>query len=99
MSEDVNVYRDGKVHVRAEQCGNCLFSSSRLVSGQAARDIVAESRDGNAGSFVCHRNQVSAEPEAICHAWWEAFADENWTLRLAKVMGIVELVGPQPIGE
>jgi hypothetical protein len=88
----VNVYRDGAVHVRAEQCANCLLSRDRLVDGARARDLIRETRAAEGGSFVCHRSQVSDEPEAICRAWWDRYAMEDMTLRMAVAFGIVKEV-------
>jgi hypothetical protein len=86
------IYRDGAVHVRAEACDHCLFSADRLVPGALAREIVASTRAETGSSFICHRNQVSDEHEAICATWWESFADEDWMLRLAKATGIVKRI-------
>jgi hypothetical protein len=83
----VNVYRDGKVHVRAEQCDRCLFSPDRLVSGARARGLV-ESTVGS-GPFVCHRNQVSDEPEAICRVWFDRFGMTVIALRWAVIANII----------
>lgn len=90
----VEVFRDGKVHVRTERCDHCLLGSDRIVSGDRARDLVATTRASEGGSFICHKSQISDEPEAICRGWWDAFADEDWVLRLAKAMDIVEYVEP-----
>jgi hypothetical protein len=92
---EVNVYRDGKVHVRAEQCDHCLYSKDRLVDGGRARQLTAESRAVIGSSFVCHRSQVSDEPEAICAVWFERFGDEDPIMRLAQHMGIIEKVGEE----
>ncbi|AWN07782.1 hypothetical protein HOT31_gp111 [Microbacterium phage Hendrix] len=93
------VFRDGKVHVRAEQCDHCLLSRDRLVSGERARQLIAETRAQKAGSFICHRHQVSDEPEAICSAWFERFAGEDMVLRMAIAMGVVEYVSAEEDGE
>lgn len=91
---DVQVAYDGKVHVRAESCDNCLFSKDRLVSGKRARQLIADTRSQDGSTFVCHRSQVSDEPAAICRSWWDAFAMDDWTLRLAVSMDLVETVPP-----
>lgn len=91
-----NVYRDGFVHVRAHNCGNCLLSKDRLVDGPRARQIIEATRASDGGHFVCHRNQVSDEPEAICAAWYDRFGGESVILRLAEAMGVVKRVpGPE----
>jgi hypothetical protein len=87
-----DVYRDGHVHVRAEPCDRCLYSADRLVSGARARDITADTRAEDGGNFVCHRGALYGEPEAICAAWWDRFADEDWIMRLAKAEGIIKRV-------
>lgn len=86
----VNVARDGKVWVRGSACENCLLGSDRLVDGERARQLIRDTRAAEGGSFVCHRSQVSDEPEAICSEWWERFAMEDVTMRLAVVLGLVE---------
>lgn len=73
------VYRDGRVHVRAEPCDKCLLSRDRLVSGQRAREIVTATRTTVGGNFVCHRSAVSDEPEAICAAWFDRFGQDERT--------------------
>jgi hypothetical protein len=88
----VNVARDGKVHVRASQCGNCLFSKDRLVPGERARELIRDTRAEEGSTFVCHRSQVSDEPEAICHTWFEKYAQEDAWLRLAIGMDLIERV-------
>jgi len=87
MSE---VYRNGKVHVRGSQCGNCLYSKDRLVPGKRARQLTADTRAVSGSSFICHRSQVSDEGEAICRVWFDQFADEDPILRLAKAMNVIE---------
>jgi len=86
------VYRDGRIHVRGEKCGNCLYSPDRLVSGARARELTTDPRAEPGSTFVCHRSQVSDEPEAICSAWFDNFAREDPILRLAMAMGVIEYV-------
>lgn len=88
----VNIFRDGKVHVRAECCAHCLFSAERIVPGARARQILADTRATDGSSFICHRNQVSDEPEAICAAWYERFGADDPLLRLAEALGVIERV-------
>lgn len=86
------IYRDGHVHVREKQCDRCLLSKDRLVPGGRARQIIEDTRAAEGSSFICHRNLVSDEPEAICRAWWDRFADEDSILRLAMYFEIVRFV-------
>jgi hypothetical protein len=86
------VWRDGAVHVRAAQCGACLYSKDRLVSGERARQLTTDTRAEDGASFVCHRSMVSDEPEAICATWFERFAMEDAILRLAIAMDVIKRV-------
>ena len=86
------VYREGKVHVRATKCGNCLYSKNRIVDGARARQLTADTRAEDGSSFICHRSMVSDEPEAICAEWFEHFGGEDPIFRLAIAMGIIERV-------
>lgn len=88
----MHVYRDGHVHVRASQCDHCLFSAERLVPGARARQIVSDTRAESGGNFVCHRNQISDEPEAICRVWWDRFSTDDPICRAAIMLGIVREV-------
>lgn len=89
-----DVYRDGRVHVRASQCDNCLLSRDRLVPGERARQLISETRAEVGSSFICHKHQVSDEPEAICSAWFDRFGMEDPILRLAVAMDVIERVEP-----
>ena len=87
-----DVFRDGYVHVRAESCDRCLLSKDRLVSGARAREIIEHTRATQAGSFICHKSQVSDEPEAICGAWFDRFAGEDPVLRLAIATDVIKRI-------
>ena len=86
------VYRDGRIHVRSEKCDHCLYSKDRLVTGERARQLTTDTRAEVGSSFICHKSQVSDEPEAICHEWFRNFAHEDPILRLATAMGAVKYV-------
>lgn len=95
MSDDpvtVNVYRDGLLYVRAAQCDHCLFGKDRLVAGPRARQIIADARAHDGGTFVCHRGQGFVEPESVCAVYFDRYADQDWILRLAIASGIVRRV-------
>lgn len=87
-----DVFRDGRVHVRATPCHECLLGPNRLVSGGRAREIIRHTRYTDAASFICHRHQVSDEPASICSAWFDRYAEEDRLLQLAKRVGIVTRV-------
>jgi hypothetical protein len=91
-AQSTEVYRGGRLHVRDAACDRCLFGSARLVDGARAREIVAAARSREGGSFICHRSMVSDEPPAICAVYFDHFAREDWVLRLAIAMDIVDRV-------
>lgn len=92
---EANIYRDGRIHVRGEKCGNCLYSADRLVSGARARELTTATRAEVGSTFVCHRSQVSDEPEAICAEWFRNFAKEDPLLRMAMAVDVIEYVHPE----
>lgn len=93
MPEPVHVYRDGKIYVRGAQCGRCLFSRERLVDRERARDLI-QSTLASEGPFVCHRSQVSDEPEAICHVWFNTYGERVMELRLAVALDMIVMTDP-----
>lgn len=92
MTSEVNVFRNGKVHVRATPCDKCLYSKDRIVTGDRARQLTTDTRAEVGSTFVCHRSQVSDEPETICASWFDNFGMEDPILRLAVAMDVVERV-------
>jgi hypothetical protein len=90
--QDTEVYRGGLLHVRDAACDRCLFGANRLVDGARARELIASARGRDGGSFICHRNQVTDEPPAICAVYFERYAKEDWLLRLAIDLNIIERV-------
>jgi hypothetical protein len=88
----VNVYRDGAVHVRAEQCDQCLFTPDRLVPGRRAAELVRETTAQVGAPFVCHKAQVTDEAQSICRGWWDRFAHRDPITRLAIRTDVVRYV-------
>lgn len=88
---DANVYRDGKIHVMAEQCDHCLLSPDRLVSGKRAAEIIRETKDEPGATFICHKGTICGE-DAICKAWYDKFATADPILRMAEAMGVIQEV-------
>lgn len=86
------VFRDGKVHVRASECDACLFKPTRIVPGSRAAQIVRDTKDVDGATFSCHKSQTEGEPETICAGWWERFAHNDMVLRFAVALGAVEKV-------
>lgn len=91
------IYRDGKVHVLAEQCSACLLSPGRIVSGARAAQIVRDTKDDPGATFICHKAQLAGE-DAICRGWFDRLGDRDPILRLAATVGVLEFVAlPAPL--
>lgn len=87
-----DTYRDGKVHVMAEKCAQCAFSTGRIVPGARVADIVRTTKDEPGAHFICHKTTIAADGDAICAGWYDHFGDRDPLLRLAEGMGIIERV-------
>jgi len=83
---------DGYVWVRKSKCDACLYSPDRIVDGSRARELTTQTRAEEGATFICHKGQVSNEPNSICRGWWDAFAAEDQTLRMAVAMGLIAYV-------
>lgn len=92
MSEYAAVYRDGKVHILAEQCDTCIFRPGNLMSLQRGRVRgMVEECVADDGVIPCHctirRDDVQP---AICRG----FYDSRWgqlisTLQIAERLGVI----------
>lgn len=93
-----NTFRDGKVHVMAEKCGQCAFTPQRIIRPSKVAEIVAETRDVPGAHFICHNRTIAGDGDAICRGWYDACADLDPILSLAKAMRLIEQVpvGPEP---
>ena len=91
-----NIYRDDKVHVLSEKCATCIFKpKDRPVSGARVAEMVASTKDTEAATIVCHSTlggRGKAKQNAICRGWYDRFAYDDLTLRIAMSMGIIEEV-------
>lgn len=89
---DTEIAYNGHVWVRGSKCDACLFSPDRIVPGRRARELTTQTRSQEGATFICHKGQVSDEPNSICRGWWDAFAHEDQTLRMAVALGLVAYV-------
>ena len=87
-----DTFRDGKVHVLAEKCGQCAFTPERIVPGRRVADIVARTADEPGAHFICHKTTLAGTGDAICAGWYDHLGDRDPLLRLAGAMGIIERV-------
>ena len=87
-----DTYRNGKVHVLAEKCGQCAFTPRRIIPGARVADIVRSTVEEDGAHFICHKTTIAGDGDAICAGWYEHFGDRDPLLRLADRMGIIERV-------
>lgn len=84
-----NIYRDGQVHVLAEECRTCIFRPSRPVSGSRVAEMVRETKDDDGSTVVCHSTLYRDVDNAICRGWWDRFARDDAVCRLAIAVDVV----------
>ena len=84
-----NVYRNGRVHVKAEMCATCIFRPGNLMRLEPGRvtDMVRQSKE-NDSAIVCH--DTSGKYNAVCRG----FLDKHFCgpVELADRLGILEMV-------
>jgi hypothetical protein len=91
VSDEHNVYRDGRVHVLAEECRTCIFRPhQRFVPGARVAELVAATKDTEAASVVCHSTLVEDVDNAVCRGWFDRLADRDPVFSLAKAMDVIE---------
>ena len=87
-------YRDGMVHVQADKCATCIFHPGNMMWLQpgTVKEMVDSclADPAGAGNIPCH--ETLGGPEAICHGFWEGYADRQEVLLLAKLLRKVEYV-------
>lgn len=86
------VFRDGRVHVLAEQCATCIFRPGNPMHLQPGRvkGMVDACRETDGGNIPCH--STLGGDRAICRGFWDAYAAEDPILRLAQALDVVEEV-------
>lgn len=86
------VYVAGKVRVQAERCSTCIFHAGNRMGLRRGRvKGMVEKCRADGGTIVCHQT-LSDDVGAICRGFYDGYADEIPALRLARHMGVVELV-------
>lgn len=91
-----NIYRDGKVHVLAEQCSTCIFRPGNLMhlSPGRLKDIVNEASSED-GSIVCHQTleDMGSGENAVCLGFFDRY--KTTILQIAERMNVLKFV-PAP---
>jgi hypothetical protein len=76
--------------VCSRRCGQCLFSSKKIVSDARKKDILKtlKSKDTH---FICHKSPDGIEH--VCHGSYKLMPQ---MVRIAGRMGLIEFVNPEP---
>jgi hypothetical protein len=96
VTEQHNVYRDGKIHVLSEKCATCIFRpNERPVDGARVAEMVRDTMDEPGATVVCHKTLYDLDGKtdqehAICRGWYDRLGDRDPILRLAQVMGVIQ---------
>jgi hypothetical protein len=83
---------DGEVRVCREMCSTCVFRPGnlmRLAPGRL-RGMIEEARAGESG-IVCH-STLHLREGAICRGYYDRYAMDVWTFRLAAHLGVIREV-------
>lgn len=89
-------YRDGRIHIMAEQCTTCVFRPGNLMRLAPGRlhDLIETNLTADT-AFACHQTIYrETVDEAICHGYHHAYADRVTPLRLARELGLIAWVTP-----
>jgi hypothetical protein len=83
-----NVYRDGKVHVKAAMCPTCIFRGGNLMALERGRvKAMVEHARANESTIVCHETTHRGGGNAVCRGFYERFP--TTPLQLAQRLGLV----------
>lgn len=74
-------------------CGNCLFSSDRIVSADRAKKIEKEVLEKDT-YFICHVATME-QKDIMCHAFYKKHKDKSRHVAMAEWLGVLTFV-PQP---
>lgn len=102
-ADELNVYRDGKVHVLSEKCRSCIFRPDvRPVPGSRVAELVRQTKDEPGATVPCHVTLYTPDTDdAICRGWFDRLADADPVLQLARTLDAIVFDEPpvHPMGE
>jgi hypothetical protein len=90
----------GKTRLLSRQCDTCIFGPGNPMGLAAGglRQLVGETRQ-RGGFIICHntlpRYRAGARP-AVCRGFADRYV--TWQLRLARLLGFLEVEPPTPAG-
>ena len=93
MSKRKPPFRDGRVHVKASKCSDCVFRPGNLMRLNPGRlaDLVEQNRKRDT-AFACHQTTYGQDDngEAVCRGYFDAYATEITPLRMAVALDLIE---------
>lgn len=85
-----DVFRDGRVHVKARGCSTCIFRAGNLMALQEGRvEQMCRDADEAHSAIVCH-DTLDQTHQAICRGYFDRRS--SMTVRLALALDLVEFV-------
>ncbi len=82
-----NVWRDGKVHVKAGRCATCIFrpgNKMRLGPRRVRGMVLTATREDTA--IICH-DTLGTDRQAVCRGFFNGY--RTTPLVMAKLMGLI----------
>jgi hypothetical protein len=88
---ELDIFREGEVHVLADLCSSCIFKPHhRPVDGARVAGMVRDTRDEPGATVPCHKTLYGqTDHNAICRGWWDRFADRDPILRMAVAADMI----------
>jgi hypothetical protein len=91
-----------KLLVCERRCDECLYSKSRIVSGDRARQVIEEARKNDA-AFLCHKHTIrgalglsqGAQANVVCRGYFDSVGDDVLLIRLAQMLGNIVFVNEE----
>lgn len=85
-----NVWRDGRIHVRAEMCPTCVFRPGNLMDLMPGRlrGMIDEARR-NEGCIPCHKH-LNTGADAVCRGFFDRYPTAP--LQIAERLGLIQEV-------
>lgn len=76
--------------VYKEYCNNCLLSPDRIVSPQAAKEIIKDCTNEQS-YFVCHKASMK-DKEVCCKKFYDELGHTSQMIRIAERLNAIEFV-------
>lgn len=82
---NTDVYRNGRIHVKAKMCDTCIFRPGNLMNLEPGRvEHMTEHAIRVDGCIPCHKTTYQGGGEAVCRGFYELH--RSMPLRLAMAL-------------